>query len=142
MDVQYYQQLNWQYRTVNNDLPPLKGDKLACDSRYRNIISRLNDMSDQLLHQLDKDFVANFDRLLENMMEHIGSENGYMGMVGFPQAVQHNLHHQFICAKTAELRHRFSKRLEVLPEELGYLRLLWLVHIQLYDRAFEEFLVC
>ncbi|QEM68756.1 hypothetical protein FO488_11720 [Geobacter sp. FeAm09] len=120
----------------------MRGDKIACDSRYRSIVWQLNDMFEKLIQQHDNDFVADFDLLLKRMAEHIGCENSYMGMVGFPQTVQHHLHHQFIYGKTAELRQRFSRHLEVVPEDLGYLRLLWLVHIQWYDRAFEAFLAC
>jgi hemerythrin len=140
MEVQNCSQLDWPFKTMHNDSPRLKRGKLAYDSRYRNIIGQLDGMFEQLLHQPDKDLKADFDRLLDSVMEHIGSENCYMGMVIFPQAVQHCLHHQFICTKMAELRHRISKRLEVQPEELGYIRLLWMEHIHVHDRVFEEFL--
>ena len=122
-------------------ISPLKSDrKLSCDSRYRNVIRHLDGMFEQLLHQPGKDLKADFGRLLDSVMEHISSENCYMGMVNFPQAVQHCLHHQLICTKMAELHHRFNKRLEVLPEELDFIRLLWMEHIHDHDQAFEEFL--
>jgi len=128
---------------MNNDLRMLSSEDIpASDSRYRNIVSRLNALFEKILRQPDRDIGADFDRLLGTMMEHIDNENGYMRMVGFPHAVQHHLHHQFICTRTAELRHRISKGEVVLPEDLGYVRVLWLVHFQMYDQAFEKFLAC
>ncbi|QEM67680.1 hypothetical protein FO488_05615 [Geobacter sp. FeAm09] len=140
MDNGDYRQFDHQFEIMRNDPIAHNTGRPADDSRYRNIIRQLDEMFEQLLYQPDKDLAADFDQLLETMMEHVGNENGCMRMVRFPQAVQHCLHHQFICSKTAELRHRFGKHREALPEELGYLRLLWLVHIQLYDQPFETFL--
>ncbi|QEM68736.1 hypothetical protein FO488_11610 [Geobacter sp. FeAm09] len=114
--------------------------KLTCDSRYRSIIGQLDAMIELVRREPGRNLTAELDRLLEAMMEHVGSENGYMELVGFPQATQHRLHHQFICINTAELRHRFSKGQDVLPDELADIRLLWLEHIHVQDRAFEEFL--
>lgn len=140
MEAQNYHQFDRSFKVKLHDPALSSRDMPVSDSRYRNIVGRLDAMFEQLLHQPDKDLGADFDQLLDTMMEHIGSENGYMSMVCFPQAVQHHLHHQYICTKTAELRHRISKDQVLLPEDLGYVRLLWLVHIQMYDRAFEEFL--
>ncbi|KAB0667594.1 hypothetical protein F6V25_02550 [Oryzomonas japonica] len=125
---------------MNNDSRMPSRGMTVSDSRYRNIVGRLDAMSEQLLHKPDKDLGADVDRLLDTMMEHIDSENGYMRMVGFPQAVQHGLHHQFICARTAELHFRISKGQEITPEELSKVRLLWMEHIHVHDRAFEVFL--
>lgn len=73
-------------------------------------------------------------------MVHIGCENSIVELVGFPQAIQHRNHHQFICAKTAKLSHRISKGQVELPDKLDYIRLMWLDHIHVHDRAFEDFL--
>jgi hemerythrin len=114
--------------------------KQVCDSRYRSIIGHLDLMIEQIRRQPARNLTAELDHLLYAVMDHIVSENTCMELVGFPQAAQHRLHHQFICVNTRELRHRFSKGQYVLPDELAYVRLLWLVHIQSYDRYFEEFL--
>lgn len=115
--------------------------KLICDSRYRSIIGQLDAMIELVCREPGRNLVIELDRLLEAMMDHIGSENSYMELVGFPLAVQHSLHHQEICINTAELRHSFSKGQRVLPGELASIRLLWMEHIQVHDQAFEEFLV-
>jgi hemerythrin len=122
------------------DPMPLSEKKLTCDSRYRSIIGQLDVMIGLVRREPGRNLVLELDRLLEAMMDHIGSENSYMELVGFPQAVQHGLHHHAICINTAELHHRFSKGQSVLPDELAAIRLLWMEHIQVHDRAFEEFL--
>ena len=140
MEAQNYRHFKRWFKTVRNDFARLDRDDIGCDSRYRSIIGQLDTMIESNRREPAKDVGPHLDRLLDIMTEHIGNENAYMGMVGFPLAVQHSLNHQFICAKTAALRHSISKDREALPKELGYVRLLWLVHIQMYDRAFEEFL--
>ncbi|KAA0888379.1 hypothetical protein [Oryzomonas rubra] len=122
-------------------LPPSER-KLTCDSRYRSIIDQLDVMIELVHREPGRNLTAELDRLLDVMTNHIGSENSCMEMVGFPQAIQHRLHHQFICINTGELYHRFSKGQEVMPDELTYIRLLWIEHIHIHDRAFEEFLAC
>ncbi|QEM69772.1 hypothetical protein FO488_17485 [Geobacter sp. FeAm09] len=112
----------------------------ACDSRYRSIIGHLDAMIELLRRKPGLDLSHELDRLLDVMLEHIGSENEYMELVGFPQTTRHRLHHQFLWVNAAELSCRFGKGLEVLPEEVAALRLSWLEHIHCHDRAFEEFL--
>ena len=112
----------------------------ACDSRYRSIIGQLDDMIELIRRQPGRNLTAELGRLLDAMRDHIDSENSFMEMVGYPQAVKHRLHHQFICAITAELRHRFSKGQDVLFDELDYISQTWMEHIHVHDRAFEEFL--
>ena len=114
--------------------------KQTCDSRYRSIIGQLDAMIKLLCEKPGVNLTRELDRLLDVMMEHIGSENGYMELVGFPQATQHRLHHQLLWVNTAELAHRFNKGLDVLPDELAEIRLLWLEHIHVQDRAFEAYL--
>lgn len=114
--------------------------KQSCDSRYRSIIGQLDAMIELVHRKPGVDLSRELDRLLDVMMEHIGSENSYMDLVGFPQATQHRLHHQFLWVNTAELSCRFGKGLEVLPDELVAMRLLWLEHIHVHDRAFTEYL--
>lgn len=114
--------------------------KQTCDSRYRSIIGQLDAMIELVRRKPGVDLSRELDQLLDVMMEHIGSENSYMEQVGFPQATQHRLHHQFLWVNTADLSYRFGKGLEVLPEELAAIRLLWLEHIHVHDRAFEEYL--
>jgi hemerythrin len=114
--------------------------KLSCDSRYRSIVGQLDVMIELVSGEPGRNLTLELEHLLDAMMDHIDSENSYMEVVGFPQAVQHHLHHQFICINTAELCHRFSKGQDVLLEELAYIRLLWMEHIHVHDRAFEEYL--
>lgn len=138
MELQTYGQFSIP---VPNKLPSSER-KLTCDSRYRSIIGQLDVMIELVQRESGRNVTVELGRLLDAMMEHIDSENSYMEMVGFPQAIQHRLHHQFICINTGELYHRFSKGQEVLPDELTYIRLLWMEHIHVHDRAFEEYLAC
>ncbi|QEM67038.1 hypothetical protein FO488_01930 [Geobacter sp. FeAm09] len=141
MELHTYGQCSSPLPGMMVDPLPLGARKLACDSRYRSIIGQLDAMIGLVRREPGRNLVLEVDHLLEAMMDHIGSENSYMELVGFPQAVQHGLHHQTICITTAELRHRFSKGQSVLPDELAAIRLLWMEHIQVHDRAFAEFLV-
>jgi hemerythrin len=114
--------------------------KLACDSRYRSIIGQLDAMIELVRKKPGADLTSELDRLLDVMMEHIGSENRCMELVGFPQVTQHRLHHQFLWVNTAELICRFGKGLDVLPDELVSIRLLWMEHIHVQDQAFAAYL--
>jgi hemerythrin len=143
MATQDHYPVNKQFTAMSHDTSPLpSGDKLICDSRYRNIINRLNAMIELISTKPGSDLTAEADQLLDAMMDHIDSENGVMEMAGYSNTVHHRSDHQLICFLTAGLRYRFSKGRDVLPEDLSYVRQLWLAHMQMYDRAFEEFLAC
>ncbi|QEM69009.1 hypothetical protein FO488_13135 [Geobacter sp. FeAm09] len=140
MELQTYGHCTTPGYDMSIDPHQLTERKLACDSRYRSIIGHLDAMIEALRRKPGADLTRELERLLEVMMEHIGSENRYMELVGFPQATRHRLHHQLLWVNTAELAPRFGRGLEVLPDELADIRLLWLEHIHCQDRAFEEFL--
>ncbi|KAB0671496.1 hypothetical protein F6V30_02645 [Oryzomonas sagensis] len=133
-----------QCTTIGHDMPVVPHGsterRLACDSRYRSIIGQLDAMIALVREKPGVDLTRALDRLQEVVMEHIGSENGYMELVGFPQTTRHRLHHQFLCGNTAELARRYGTGLNVLPGELADIRLLWLEHIHVQDRAFEAYL--
>jgi hemerythrin len=74
------------------------------------------------------------------MRHHFGAENASMGMVGYPDTLLHSCQHQSICITTAVLCHRLARSTYLLPDELTELRSLWLDHISIHDRAFEDFL--
>ncbi|QEM67702.1 hypothetical protein FO488_05735 [Geobacter sp. FeAm09] len=116
--------------------------KPTCDSRYQNIIGPLDTMIELLRKKPDVNLARELDRLLDTIMEHIGLENSYMEMVAFPQAARHRLDHQILWVDTAGLAHRFDKRLDVLYGELVSIRVRWMDHISVHDRAFEAYLVC
>ncbi|WP_151157809.1 hypothetical protein [Oryzomonas sagensis] len=140
MEMDTYRQCDPPFPCMLVATKRLAERELCCDSRYRSIIDQLDAMFGQLLLQPDKDLGADFDHLLDTVLEHVGSENISMGIVGFPQAIQHGLNHQFVCLKTAELRHRIRAGQQVTTEELGQVRQLWLKHIETYDHDFEDFL--
>ncbi|QEM67662.1 hypothetical protein FO488_05515 [Geobacter sp. FeAm09] len=124
-----------------NGVPLPASDRLACDSRYRNIIMLLDAMCEQRARQPNADLGADFERLWLTTVKQTCDEEAYMWMVGFPEQAQHSIHHQFLCTKTAEVHYRFIKGHGGQPDDLAHIRLLWLEHIQEHDRAFEAFLV-
>jgi hemerythrin len=113
---------------------------LGCDSRYRSIVSQLDLMIELVRGEPRQDLSAELEHLLGTMRDHIETENSYMEMVEFPQALQHGQRHQVICFHTAMLRYRMSKGDLPAAREIAFIRSLWLEHIQVQDRAFEEFL--
>lgn len=115
--------------------------KMNYDSRYRSIIAQLDDMAELLRIQPGRKLTKELDNLLDDMIHHIGSENRFMELVGYPQAAKHRNHHYCIFEITEDLNLHFRMGENVTPEELDNIRFLWLTHIQRYDRAFEEFLV-
>jgi len=114
--------------------------KVECDSRYRSIIRQLEEMIDLIRQQPGHNLTMKLGQLIDTMTDHIDSENSFMALFDFPLAIKHRLHHQFIRANTAELLHRFRKGHCVLADDLKHIRLLWMNHIHVHDRAFEEFL--
>lgn len=110
------------------------------DSRYRCIIGKLDEMIELLSNQPGRNLTTEFDFLLGNIVNHVSSENVCMDMVGFPRTMEHCAHHRFIFSSTAELHHRSIVGHEVLVADLAHIRLLWLVHIKMYDRTFEEYI--
>lgn len=111
-----------------------------CDSRYRNIIGQLDSMMETVRQQPDCQLTKEIDFLLNYMMHHIGSENRFMELVNYPHAIMHRHHHYNIFEIVDDLKHRLTERQNLLPEELVNIRTLWLTHIQMHDRAFEEYL--
>lgn len=114
---------------------------LNYDSRYRNIISLLDMMIESVRQQPGRKITTELDRLLDIMMEHIGPENNFMALLGYPHEAKHRNHHYYMFEITDNLSRRFTISQNVLLEELFNLRLLWLEHIQSHDRDFEAFLV-
>jgi hemerythrin len=117
------------------------GSELIWDCRYRSIIGQLNLMLDLLRREPGRDLTPELDRLVTATLNQIDPEDRFLELVEFPGAREHRLRHQFICVNTAKLRYRVGKGRCVLPNELEYLRLLWLEHIQVHDRSFEDFLL-
>ena len=139
--------MGWHSSTALNEYFPdmdnlgvSAGDEPGVDSRYRSIISHLDLMLELAHLHPGRNLTPCLDRLLDTMVEHVASEETHMELVEFPEAAKHSLRHKFICINTARLRYRFSKGREPLARELAYIRLLWLEHIELHDRAFTEFL--
>ena len=116
------------------------GPGQSCDSRYRSVFGQLDVMIETLRHHPGCDQSDALRRLLQGMRHHFGAENASMGMVGYPDMVRHSFQHQSICVKAAVLSHRLAKNNCLLPDELAELRALWLEHIKIHDRAFEDFL--
>ena len=115
--------------------------KLNYDSRYRNIIGQLDVLIELVRQQPGRKIVTELDHLLDIMMDHIGPENNFMALVRYPHETKHRNHHYYLFVITDDLSHRFTVGQDVLLEELTNLRLLWLMHIQLHDQDFEEFLM-
>ena len=118
----------------------LTSTNTGCDSRYRSIVKKLDVMIDLVQQQPGYNLTNDLDRLLDSMMDHFCSENKFLNLVDFPQAMKHRLHHYSIFTDTAEMRHLFSKGENVLSDGLPKIRQLCLEHISVHDRAFEEFL--
>lgn len=113
---------------------------INCDSRYRSIIDRLDDMITQVSAEPEVNLSLGLNQLLFETVIHTSSENRCMEVVGFSKIKEHRANHQFICENTVELLDRFSKGNNVLPIELSYLKRLWVVHLQLYDKTLEDYL--
>ena len=140
MARQTYGHYNEYCPDVMTESLQLVDTKLNYDSRYRSIVAHLDVMIASLRHQPGRKLTTELDRLLDGMMHHIGSENRFMKLVDYPQATEHRKHHYHIFVMTDDLNRRFAMGQNVLPEELDSIRLLWLIHIQMHDQAFEEFL--
>ena len=116
------------------------GDDWEYDSRHRNIIGRLDSMIKLLRQYPGRNLTVEIDDLLDAMLDQCCPENSYLELVQFPRAAGHALRHRVICSLAAKLSYRTRKVGVVQVGELEYLRLIWLEHIDLHDRAFEEFL--
>lgn len=126
------------HKLINSRQPAERTQE--CDSRHWNILGHLDVMIEVLHGQPGCNLTLEPDHLLEVMMAHITAEDRFMEQVGFPQDLEHRFHHHFLCASTAELCHRFSMSQNIQVNETIHIRLLWMKHIQMHDRAFEEFL--
>ena len=116
------------------------GVGLSCDSRYRTIVGQLDVMISALRCEPGRNMVAELVHLLQRMRHDFGAECASMGLVAYPGAARHSLQHQSLCVYTAVLCHRLGKSNNLQPDELDDLRVLWLEHINVHDRAFEDFL--
>ena len=112
----------------------------GCDSRYRSIFGQLDVMIETVRRHPECDQRDALRRLLQGMRHHFAAENASMGLVGYPDSASHSFQHQSICVSAVVLGQRLAGRQFLVPEELTGLRTLWLEHIKVHDRAFEEFL--
>lgn len=110
------------------------------DSRHRSIIGRLNRIVEKARRQPGCDLSGELDQLVNETLRHIVPEESFMELVAFPMAREHSIRHRSISIDTAKLRYRLEKREDALPDELDRIRLMWLEHIEVHDRAFELFL--
>ncbi|NTV49960.1 MAG: hypothetical protein HGB32_11455 [Geobacteraceae bacterium] len=140
MELRTYRQHNEHLPNVTIESLQFAEKKMNYDSRYRSIIAQLDTMTELLRQQPDRKLTTELDNLLDDMIHHIGSENRFMELVGYPQAAKHRNHHYCIFEITEDLNLHFRMGENVTPEELDNIRFLWMIHILRHDRAFEEFL--
>jgi hemerythrin len=113
----------------------------GCDSRYRSIVNKLDTMIELVREQPDCNLSSDMNQLLDSMKEHFCSENDVLKLVDFPQSITHRFDHYSIFTDAAEVRHLFSKGEETVSNRLSRVRRIFLEHIHVHDRPFEEFLV-
>jgi hemerythrin len=127
--------------------PPALPDSVASledrawDSRYRSIVGELDRLIELLGWRPEQPVHGHLERLLRVVSEHLSCENDSMQLVGYPEAQRHRLMHQSLCLSTAVLCQHLNRN-RFLLDELIDLRLRWLEHIEVHDRAFEDFLAC
>jgi len=112
----------------------------GCDSRYRSIVNKLDTMIELVREQPDFDLTLDMDQLLDSMKEHFCSENDVLKMMDFPNSVAHRFDHYSIFTDAAEVRHLMGKGEDVASNRLSRARRIFLEHIHVHDRPFEEFL--
>jgi hemerythrin len=116
------------------------GSDRSCDSRYRSIFGQLDVLIDTMRRHPGHNQRDELRGLLQGMRHHFGAENASMVVVGYPDILLHSFQHQSICVNAAVLCHRLARSQYLLPDELSELRAIWLEHIKVHDRAFEDFL--
>ena len=141
MELRTYGQHNEHLSGVMFDSLQFVEKKRNSDSRYRSIVTQLDAMMELLIRQPDRKLTTEMDHLLDDMMHHVGSENRFMELMDYPQALEHRNNHYSIFIMTDDLSQRCAMGQKVLLEDIGNIHLLWMIHIQRHDRAFEEFLV-
>lgn len=139
-----------EFRTYGQDNVHLPGGKsesqlfaegkLHYDSRYISIVGQLDAMIEMLQQKPGCKLTSELDKLLDSMMDHIGPENNFMALVRYPEVTKHRNHHYYLFVMTDDLNNRSAMSQDVTCEELENIRHLWMMHIQMHDRAFEEFL--
>jgi hemerythrin len=123
-----------------SDFQQAPGEASHFDSRFRFFVGQLDLMVEALHRHPGANLGKELDALLRGMWHHFGVENDSMRLVGYPGMVRHTLHQQSICLSTAKLCYSFHSERPVLPADLAAIRQLWLEHIQVHDRAWEDFL--
>lgn len=110
------------------------------DSRYRNIILPLETIIELGGSKLPANLLEKLNYHLNTITTHIESENKVMELTEFPQAMKHQSDHLLLLAYTTSLCYGFSSDPGAKPNKWACVRLLWLKHIQVHDRALEQFL--
>lgn len=110
------------------------------DSRYRNIILPLETIIELAGSKLPANLLEKLNYHLNTITTHIESENKVMELTEFPQAMKHQSDHLLLLAYTTSLCYGFSSDPGAQPNKWACVRLLWLKHIQVHDRALEQFL--
>ena len=110
-----------------------------CDSRYRSIVNKLDTMIELVREQPDFDLAHDMDQLLDSMKEHFCSENDVLKLVDFPHSTAHRFDHYSIFTGAAEVRHLLGTGEDTASSSLSRVRRIFLEHIHVHDRPFEEF---
>lgn len=112
----------------------------GCDSRYRSIVNKLDKLIELVREQPDFDLTHDMDQLLDSMKEHFCSENNVLKLVDFPHSTAHRFDHYSIFTDAAEVCHLLGTGEDTVSNSLSRIRRIFLEHIHVHDRPFEEFL--
>jgi len=116
-------------------------NKKIQDSRYSNIICKIDAIIDRLRDNPGCGVVSDVYDLFKTMTQHLIKENTFINMLDFPFARQHFENHSEIYSTVADLCFKCIIKQMVDPAELDNVRSIWVKHICHHDRLLEKYLL-
>lgn len=115
--------------------------KIIQDSRYSNIICKIDSIIRRLKDNPDCSVVSDVYELFKAMTQHFIKENTFINMLDFPHASKHCENHIEIYSTVADLCFKCIIKQMVDPAELDNVRAIWVKHIGHHDRLLEKYLL-
>lgn len=110
------------------------------DSRFVNIVSRLDGLMHQVNAAAPVDLRNSVEKVVGRVLSYVLDEEVQMQVAGFPGTGQHQIVHHEMCVATSKLKYRIND-MALFLAELKKVRGLWLHHFREADRQFEVYLV-
>ena len=121
--------------------PQFSVDNPEIDKEHKELISVYNELIDFIQQKKSRKEMAKIlSELTDHSLKHFHREEEYMEKLDFPRAEEHKKFHRDFIYKVSLFNSNLLSENPPQPEEIVvFLHNWWFVHIQRYDREYENY---